>query len=209
MSEALSEPPAMPQPGVERIAIQEQIREWRDLAACKDANPDEFFEARPSGRYSDSDHNNLIGRFCIKCHVADDCLAANIKAKDTKVLVAGGLITEEREPLIESYKQQLAQKIDVPVVEVQRRYMTGRHKRRTSPRAKPAQPTAVPLYNQMTEILQEQAGPARPAKRKNSRLDEQIIKSFWERADEESQRAVEIGVLPSDIALRKRRQQNL
>ncbi len=70
---------------------------WGDDAACKDANPDNFFP--DSYRGIDAFAVQAAKKVCARCPVADACLHAALERRETEG-VWGGLDPDERRELL-------------------------------------------------------------------------------------------------------------
>ena len=90
---------------LELVPYKETDRNWRDRAACLDADPEEFLVPGRRGK-GQTDPLNLIGKYCLKCSEVTNCLSANLKVGDVTVTVAGGKAVPERRKILKAIRDQ-------------------------------------------------------------------------------------------------------
>ncbi|MGQ0481988.1 MAG: WhiB family transcriptional regulator [Pseudonocardia sp.] len=73
----------------------ENDQRWRDLALCRETDPDVFF---PDKGYSPRDAR----RVCAGCEVRSECLADALARRDVRFGVLGGLTPGERRRLLKT-----------------------------------------------------------------------------------------------------------
>lgn len=72
------------------------VLDWRDLAACRDHDPELFFPAGETGPAAEQIRQ--AKRVCASCEVQDDCLTYAIETNQVSG-VWGGLTEDERRPV--------------------------------------------------------------------------------------------------------------
>lgn len=81
------------QPLIDQEAI---VLDWRDIAACKDEDPDMFFPAGETGPAAEQ--IRFAKSVCARCEVTEDCLAFAIETNQTSG-IWGGYTEDERRPI--------------------------------------------------------------------------------------------------------------
>ena len=72
------------------------VLDWRDLAACRDYDPELFFPAGETGPAAEQ--IKQAKRVCASCDVQDDCLTYAVETNQVSG-VWGGLTEDERRPV--------------------------------------------------------------------------------------------------------------
>lgn len=74
------------------------VRDWRTLAACRDADPEIFFPLATAGTDAEKRQTALALAYCGACPVRPECLADAL-GSDIKWGVWGGTTEADREAL--------------------------------------------------------------------------------------------------------------